>query len=190
MRTRRHSPTYPVGRTPDRRGERPLSSPQRSPRVHRQAGTIARPRIPGRGPCRPRTQPDQLSESDGHRPPGLPEWRRRRRHTSLPGLAPRADERACKTVGSLSLQAPVRERLVVRSAGSGQPVSRPGANTGDTERANRPSHRRAERELGPEAATVQVARRWNRNNAHNCTPATSALQSVPGPAGLAVTVGG
>ena len=65
---------------------------------------------------------------------------------------------------------------MVRSAGSGQPVSRPGANTGDTERANRPSHRRAGRELGPEAATVQVARRWNRNNAHSCTP---ALQPVP-----------
>jgi hypothetical protein len=41
-----------------------------------------------------------------------------------------------------------------------------------------------------EATTVQVAREANRNNAHNCTPATPALQPLHQPTRLVVAVGG
>ena len=52
---------------------------------------------------------------------------------------------------------------------------------GDAERAHRPSHTRPDEGWVRAAATVQVARRRNRNCAHNCTPATPALQPVRQP---------
>ena len=95
VRTPRHSPTYPGGRTPDRRGGKPPSSPRRSlefmPGRHDSKGRGS----PGRGPCHPRIQPDRWSDPTGI---GLPA--RRVAPASPPHQSARSGsrsgERACK----------------------------------------------------------------------------------------------
>jgi hypothetical protein len=58
------------------------------------------------------------------------------------------------------------------------PVGRPSSAPPDADRADRPSQGRAGRGLGPGGYHPPGGARWNRNNAHNCTPATPCLKPV------------